>query len=238
MKIDDLAPLLALNVALVVLFCFGAFHRVHEKIMQHFHQLHQPFPVLPSQEVHWHSNMRCISGASPPEPQICLFHMYALKLQVLQVCLANKSKDLFPNFAAFHSWIQENLLPSVALALWTSFSWRRDHISSRGPWESRRWLFFSVDQGYARRDGGRGWKREELWCGASSCLDQQAKNIWNTVSTQWGALTMNGLTLTRQEVWPKMSNGKDIFIWYQQIGNSCRWPILFGILPCSQSWTW
>ena len=66
LKIDDLAPLLSLYVALVVLFCLGAFHRVYEKIMQHFDSttsnFNGTFLVLPFEEVHRHSNMSCISG--------------------------------------------------------------------------------------------------------------------------------------------------------------------------------
>ena len=140
LKIDDLAPLLSLYFALVVLFCLGAFHRVYEKILQHFDSttsnFNGTFLVLPFEEVHRHSNMSCISGASPPRSKYARFK-YMGPYKYCKFARQINRRICFPSFAALQSF-QENLLPSVALALWTSFSWRRDHISSRAPWESRR----------------------------------------------------------------------------------------------------
>ena len=81
--------------------CLGAFHRVYEKTMQHFDSttsnFNGTFLVLPFTKVHRHSNMSCISVYLEPvrrDPNMLVSNIWTV--QVLQVCPANKSKDLLP----------------------------------------------------------------------------------------------------------------------------------------------
>lgn len=100
LKIDDLAPLLSLYVALVVLFCLGAFHRVYEKIMQDFDSttsnFNGTFLVKSCHLKKCTDTPIWVVYLAPVrrDPNMLVSNIWTV--QVLQVCPANKSKDLFP----------------------------------------------------------------------------------------------------------------------------------------------